>query len=76
MSIQRLAKYLHCIFLLASLSLIALVSGYSSRVVHAEMKHLLRGMVADHTGAAIPNFKVGYGLDRARALCASLRWGV
>ena len=59
MSIQRLAKLLCCTFLLASLSLIALVSGNSSRVVHAEMKHLLRGMVADHTGAAIPNFKVG-----------------
>jgi hypothetical protein len=59
MSIQRLAKLLCCTFLLASLSLITLVSGNSSRVVHAEMKHLLRGMVADHTGAAIPNFKVG-----------------
>lgn len=53
------AKPLYCTFLLVSLSLIALVSGNSSRVVHAEMKHLLRGMVADHTGAAIPNFKVG-----------------
>ena len=59
MYIQRLAKYLHCAFLLATLSLIAAVVGNSSRVVHAEMKHLLRGMVADHTGAAIPNFKVG-----------------
>lgn len=25
----------------------------------AETKHVLRGMVADHTGAAIPNFEVG-----------------
>lgn len=53
------AKPLYCTFLLVSLSLIALVGGNSSKVVHAEMKHLLRGMVADHTGAAIPNFKVG-----------------
>jgi hypothetical protein len=59
MSIQHLAKRLCCAFLLASLSLITLVSGYSSRLVHAETKNVLHGMVADHTGAAIPNFKVG-----------------
>lgn len=59
MSIQRRAKFLYYAFLLASLSLIAVVSRGSNRVVLAETKHVLRGMVADHTGAAVPNFRLG-----------------